>query len=416
MKRLVLIFSIVFLLLCTSCAKKEDKISISFSTWGSQSEIATIKYLISNFEKENPDIKIKLIHIPDNYFQKLHLLIASNLTPDVMFVNNLNFRMYLQAGKFEPLNEYIEQSGVLAKTDFIQNSFIPYTYSGEIYAIPRDISNLVVYYNKDIFDENNLPYPDDNWDMEDFLNIAKILTLDTDFNGKIDLWGVGFEEKPLFWLPFLLSNGGGIISPIDGSLIINSQKSKEALQFYSDLRNKYNVAPKVHEQASLTTSQLFLQNKVAMHMCGRWCSLTYKKNAEFNWDVVRFPRGKEGSIVGLDVSAWGISSTSKHKMAAWKFIEYLSSDSSSEVLTKGGLIFPAKLNVANSRIFLSAPPENAVAFLDAVDDAVPTPVCIKYSELIDLLDENLESFFNGNVSVEEAISDELVEKLSKLLD
>ena len=59
---------------------------------------------------------------------------------------------------------------------------------------------------------------------------------------------------------------------------MDSKKSKDSLQFYSDLRNKYHVSPKAEEQSSLTTSQLFLQGKVAMHICGRWCSLTYKKD------------------------------------------------------------------------------------------------------------------------------------------
>ena len=118
MKKLYLIFSLFVLLLCSSCSKSDDKVVISFSTWGSQSEINTIKYLIDDFEKNNSNIKVELVHIPDNYFQKLHLLIASNLAPDVMFINNLNFKMYLDAGKLEPLNNYIDTSRSVKKSDF----------------------------------------------------------------------------------------------------------------------------------------------------------------------------------------------------------------------------------------------------------------------------------------------------------
>jgi multiple sugar transport system substrate-binding protein len=62
---------------------------------------------------QNPNIKINLVHIPDNYFRKLHLLVASNLMPDVVFVNNLNANIYLEAEKFEPLNSYLKNSKTL---------------------------------------------------------------------------------------------------------------------------------------------------------------------------------------------------------------------------------------------------------------------------------------------------------------
>ena len=131
---------------------------------------------------------------------------------------------------------------------------------------------------------------------------------------------------------------------------------------------------------------------------------------------MRFPRGQEGSIVGLDVSGWVISANSKNKDAAWKFIEFLSTDKSLEILTQDGLIFPAKINVANSNVFLAEPPRNARAFIEVAKSAVPTPVTEKYAEINDLLDENLEGLFNGNISIDDAVSDELILRLNKLLN
>ena len=90
-KFLILTFSLFFL---TGCTNKNNFEEISFSSWGSQSEVEIIKKVISEFENENPSIKVRFLHFPQNYFQKLHLLFASNQAPDVIFINNLHLPIY----------------------------------------------------------------------------------------------------------------------------------------------------------------------------------------------------------------------------------------------------------------------------------------------------------------------------------
>jgi len=417
MRKIALIFfSFIFLIVC-GCSNPQNNVkTISFSTWGSQSEITTVKNLIKEFEKENPNIKVKLIHIPDNYFQKLHLLIASNLAPDVIFINNLNAPIYIDANKFEDLSSYLSNSEKISKEDFIQKSLMPLSKDNKIYAIPRDISTLVVYYNKDLFFKYLGSIPNENWTQEEFLKIAQKLTRDIDNDGKIDIFGFGFEKKSLYWLPFLLSNGGGILDDNSSHIILNNRNSLSSLQFYSDLRNKYHVAPKADEQSSLTTSQMFMQGKVAMHLCGRWCSLTYKKNKDLNWDILPFPKGEKGSIITMDASGWAISSSSNFKNEAWAFIEFMNSNKSMEYMTKDGLIIPSNKSVAYSQTFLQAPPDNAKIFLSTIDTAIPTSTCVKYTEINDVLDENLERLFNGKFDVDVIINTEFISKLKKMLN
>ena len=49
----------------------------------------------------------------------------------------------------------------------------PPCYDGSVYGFPRDISVEVLYYNKDIFDEAGVAYPDDTWTWDDFLAAAE---------------------------------------------------------------------------------------------------------------------------------------------------------------------------------------------------------------------------------------------------
>ena len=372
--RLVISLIISVFLLC-GCTKKETGTVIEFASWGSKSEVEILKPILSDFEKENPDIKVEFMHIPQNYFQKIHLLFASNTAPDVIFINNLYLPVYANAGVLEPLN--------LSSNQFYGQAIEALSFKGELYAIPRDVSNLVIYYNKDIFDKKHIPYPSQDWTFSEFLNTAEKLTDKNTF-------GISFEEDPLFYLPYLMSNGGGILP--DG---INKQESQNALNFYADLRKKYHVAPRKSDSASATMAQMFLQGRLGMYLSGRWMVPKIREEAEFDWDITQFPKGTKGSIVQLDASGWAVSKSSKHKKEALKLVEFLSSKQSIEKFVKSGLIVPAREDVGNSKIFLDGQkPENAKIFLDIIQTSKPTPVTVDYREILDKLKKDMEPRFN----------------------
>lgn len=307
-KQLLILFICVFVL--SGCTKTPEKTTIQFASWGSKTEIKILNPIFAEFEKENPNIKIDFIHIPQNYFQKIHLLFASNQAPDVLFINNLYLPIYANAGVLEQLET--------PDNKFFDKSIQALSYKGKLYAIPRDVSNFVIYYNKDLFKKYNVPIPNKYWSFEDFLILAQRLTKDINNDRKTDIWGIGFEEDPYYFLPYLMSEGGGILSDDANTVIINSPESKKGLQFYSDLRNKYHVAPTQAQSASETMAQMFLENKIAMHLSGRWLVPKYREDAKFNWNVINFPAGDKGSIVPLDASGWAISKNSKHKKRSTK--------------------------------------------------------------------------------------------------
>ena len=384
--------------------ENKNKTVIEFASWGSQTEIEILKPLLSEFEHENPDIKVKFIHIPQNYFPKIHLLFASNLAPDVVFINNLYLPVYANAGLFEKMpfvdkREYLNFNAFDSEEvnlSFYEKALKSLSYKGSLYAIPRDISNMVIYINKDIFDKYNTPYPNKYWTLKDLLILAKKLTLDTDNDGKTDIWGISFEEKPpLYYLPYLMSEGGGILSDDLKQNIIDSPQSQKGLNFYADLRNKYHVAPTRAEAGSATMAQMFLQGHLAMQVSGRWLVPKYLSDAKFNWNVVNFPAGDAGSIVPLDASGWAIAKSSKHKKEAMKLVQFLASERSIQQFTQSGLIVPARIDVAEGEfsIIENSPPNNQV-FIDAIYSSKPTPVSIDYNTVLDNLEQKTDYLFN----------------------
>ncbi len=377
----VLVFLLLVCFLC-GCTPGDTRTVVRFASWGSKSEVDIIKPLLEDFEEQNPDIRVDFMHIPQNYFQKIHLLFASNTPPDVIFMNNLYLPVYANSNVLEPVGSTANLS------QYDENILKSLSWNGQLYAVPRDVSNPVIFYNKDLFDKYGVEYPADDWTFEEFLSKAQKLTRD-------GVFGVSFEEEPLFFLPYLMSEGGGILSDDLAKIIIDTPESQRGLTFYADLRKKYHAAPMANESASATMAQMFLQKKIAMHLSGRWLVPKYRQEADFNWDIVSFPRGTHGGIVPLDSSGWAVAKNSKHKEEAHKLVNYLSSRESIERITESGLIVPARCDVQNSKYFLDGgKPEHANIFLNVIRTSKPTPVSVNYREILDNLSGKFERIFN----------------------
>lgn len=329
------------MVLLTGCA--ENRAVVRFASWGSQSEVAIIKPILTEFEAQNPDIKVDFMHIPQNYFQKIHLLFASKTAPDVIFINNIYLPLYA---------DFLLPARVNEK-DFYPQALQALSWQGTLYAVPRDISNMVIYYNKDMFRAKGVPFPRDNWDLREFLRAAQRLS------DPPRTFGVSFEEDPIYWLPFVMNDPDGP-------------------DFYADLR-KNGLAPMKSESASATMAQMFLQKRLAMHICGRWMVPKYRTDAKFDWGVAPFP-----GVVPADASGWAIAKSSKHPQQAQKLVDFLSSHDAEFV--KSGLIVPARC--ANAAMI------EEKAFLKAVQNSRPMPVSKDYIRQMDNLKEQLQYKFD----------------------
>jgi len=229
-------------------------------------------------------------------------------------------------------------------------------------------------------------------------------------------FSINVEPMSIYWLNFLVLNGGGLLSDDLKEVIITSPESVDALQRYVDLSYKDHFAPTKMEIASKTTAQMFINGELAMYLSGRWMVPKFRSTIkDFDWDVIRFPVSSTDKIT-VDTSGWAVSKSSKNKEDAVNFIKYMSSREVIEKITAQGLIVPARVDVANSSAFLDGKkPLNSEAFTEVLEYSKPTPVNVNYSFINDILQENLEDVFSGQKSAKEVLNDKFRKKLEALL-
>ncbi len=320
--------------------------------------------MINAFEAENPDIKIKQSAAAGGY-DDLEALILKNVQtgtlPTMAFCYPDHVAEYLSSGGSEgivsDMTSYIndEEIGfkasegshkdsngntVYGKDDYVKTFWEEgsnYTKSG-VYSVPFAKSTEALFYNKDVFDQNNWTVPN-TWDQMWTLckeikatygdEIVAPLGYDSDSNLFISFC----EQRDI---PYTSATG-------DQHYLFDNDKAKEMV---TDLKAKYDEGLFITKGSSgnnTYTSSKFTAGEILMSI-GSTGGTTYNQTMNFTVGVAEPPAydlSKKAVISqGPSICFFnGISqnATPKQLRAAWKFYKFISSaeNSTNYAITTG---------------------------------------------------------------------------------
>jgi len=376
--------------------------SISFMVFGDPAELAAYQTLTNAFEQKYPDIQVELIQIPgqSDYRKRLAADIVAGTPADVVLINYRRYAAFANTGALEPLGTYLEKSKIVKEADFYPESIKPYKWNGELMCIPQNISSLLVYYNKDLFDAAGVSYPANDWTWLHFLSAAQTLTKDLDNDGATDQFGAGIEAELIRMAPFIWQANGKIVDNESNptGLTLNSTEALDAADFFFGLQTVHHVVPNREEETSEDSESRFINGRLAMLFNSRRGVPTYRESANFDWDVAPLPQNQvKASILHSD--AYCLPSASNNKDAAWAFIEFANSIEGQTVVAETGRTVPSLIAVANSPAFLDPndKPANSQVFLEAIPYVRALPTHPNWADIEETASEELARGFYGEV-------------------
>lgn len=390
--RLVSLLLILFLPLASSCGQKKgaqaehlQAVEVKVAFWGGPEEIDIITQSMAGWQKEHPNIRVRFEHNPyTGYDSKILTRVAGGAAPDVIAAEVNYFVTFATRSVFISLNPFINEDKTFSLGDFFPSIVGRFTVGSQVYAIPRDVAPFAcVFYNKDLFDQEGLPYPADDWTWEDLLKTAQALTK-RDASGRITQYGF----YAWAWQNFIYGNGGDLVDDVKmpTKAALDNPKTIEGLQFYADLINKYQVMPTPLALANLGmgVDMMFAGGRLAMFLSGIWETPALRAKYSFRWDVAMFPKNREGiRRIGSGGTGYGILRSSKHPKEAWEVVKALTSAPVQAELARRGLAQPALRAVAQGESWaLSAePPLNKKMLNEAVNYIVFDPFHTKWREI-----------------------------------
>jgi len=314
--------------------------------------------LVREFNKQNPDVKVRMQIIPwATYYDKLTLGLAFDGAPEVFVLHAARIPEYASHGALYPMDSLVSTSG-LTESDFVPKAWQAGIYEGKRYGFPLDCHPLGMYYNVKLFEEAGIKGPPTT--MAEFVDAARKLTKDANGDGKPEQWGYAMTDIHLVGTTFLFQFGGGLLTPDLRRSALDTPESQAGVEALMSFADREKVSP---PPAGNDGWMAFQEGRVGMVFQGIWMidsleSQRKTKGLRYAAAPVPFFGPVKTVWAGSHSLCMPAKVNDTRKVAAWRFIKYLS-DRNLE-WAKGGQV-PVRNDVLNSPEFQALPVQREFA-------------------------------------------------------
>ena len=182
-----------------SFAQSNDSGTIRVLMNGGDADLLTSKNAIARFNKKFPNVKVTVDMDPistgwGDFVTKVLGQFASNSQYDIYGTAIETFQTFASRGVFEPIDDFIAANPNYS--DFAPALFDDCKYQGKTYFVPTSWNNIMINYNRDLFDKAGVKYPATGWTWDAFRAAAKALTV-KDSSGNVIFNGLRPSERRL---------------------------------------------------------------------------------------------------------------------------------------------------------------------------------------------------------------------------
>ena len=372
----------------------DQPVTITYSNYNaSGGNEETLQKMYEAFHEEYPNITVEIETIAYNdYFTQLQTRVSGGTAPDCYELNIENFAAYANKGALAEITG-VDFSGL------DETSLNAFNVNGKQYGLPGKFSNVVLFYNKDLFDQAKIDYPTADWTQNDLQKAAEAIRALGD-----DIYGY---YQPLTYNEFykvVAQFGGSLLNADKTEFTINAPENVAAAQMMADRILVSNVQPNEVQMGGIGDWDLFMSGRLGMMPTGIWAFNTFTEGCKFDWDIAVEP-GKEQKATHFFSDACVINNASNKKEAAATWITWLtSSDKAAAIRIEAGWDLPAIKDQSTPSAYLDiTPPANRQAVFDSLNYLVVPPVIEDYSLMSDIIGQKLSAAAAGTLTVQEAL-------------
>ena len=272
-----------------SSDKDEQQVQLVYQDWRTAWFSPMVEEMMETFHETHPNIRVFYTPDPKGLADIMLDQMKAGTAPDVFQGCCSYFPIWAQEGFTLDLRPFIEEDlAELATSDWDPAQYGSFlTRDGLRYAVPKYHGALALYYNKDLFDEYGVAYPDGSWDHDDYLSAMKQLTDDRDGDGNTDLWGSMIDISWDRIQVHLNGWGGNIVDPNDPTACgMDDPQAMEALEWIRARIWDDGVIATNLDVQGLATRDAFIGGQLSMVEDGSWALKDILSKSDFR---VPFP-------------------------------------------------------------------------------------------------------------------------------
>ncbi len=288
---------------------------------------------MTKFEEQNPDIDIEVIsYRSEVYSYYVRNLLDSGSQVDIVYANQMAMFTELEKSGFcEPLDSYVDRNNV---------PLSPYSISfrlseGKLMALPYRVDKFLLFYNKDLFDQAGLKYPDSAMTWNEWYETAEKLQCALGENQ----YGAFSIYIPTHWSEIFTSQSFSISN-------MNLSELRKGMHLLLQMQKDGTMVPMQEMSTHGGVQRLFETGNYGMYICGTWLMHYLKIDTQsgecsMHWGVTERPHwdGKKNEDAAW-VTSLCINKNSKEKESAWKFVNFVCGKQGAEIMANN-LMIPA---------------------------------------------------------------------------
>jgi len=321
----VLCLLLVFLPGCGETVPTPDLVTITFAHLAF--DTAHYERLAQDFNESHPYITVELRAKQPREWMRSGDLSVDDV--DVFVAQDSALAWLLEQESILNLDPFIEQDGSFELPDFYPRMVENLTNGGKTWAVPAGIDFLVMFYNQDLFDRYDVPYPEVGWTWDDFLNIVLAL-----HDPEANIFGYAPSSDLSDAVPFIYQHGGRVADDLQHPTrtTFDDPLTIEALEWYAKLILEYDAVPTPAEaRRAFGGSGYYIGRAFLRGQLGMWAGSFSERGGRYysstewdlRWGMVPLPRDKQSATIA-SVEGYYISSQAQHPDACWQWIAFAS--------------------------------------------------------------------------------------------
>lgn len=288
-----------------------------------------LEELVEDFNEQSDSVRVKPIFQGDyeDIQKKLRTGGGSQSIAPIVMTGDNDVPHMVNNEYITPMQEFIDEDDEVDTSEYEENILQRYEMDDKLYAMPMSSSNLLVYYNKDTFEEAGLDPEDPPKTFSDIKEMGKKITEETD--------QIGFTTGITPWaLAQLVSNQGGMFFNNDNGhsgepteALFNSEEGVRAFEWLDEMHEDGILENMGRDWGDISTA--FVGEDAGIIAMSTADIKGNVDNADFEVGVstVPVPEGTEPQGLAVGGNALWITkdATDEHKEAGWELVKFLSS-------------------------------------------------------------------------------------------
>ena len=382
--------------------------TLSFTTWGTDSELAGFRQAIAGFEAANPGKKVALNAVPyEQMFTNIDAQLQAGNPPDVFRVPYYTLGGYAGRGQLLDLSSRFP-AGFADR--FTPTAWAAVQGDGKPVGVPHHTDTSVILYNKALLagaGVTTVPTRvEDAWTWDEFGELAATL------RGKLPAAKYPFAYNwqgngVTRWMSWLFQADGRFLSEDLTKSAIDSTAGRRAVEFTKSFFTKSFVPPNSSVKSTTYAADIWYSQTAAMTFGGAFLIPDADSTLEFEWGATYSPRLARG---GGDFggNALVVTAATKQPDLAAAFLDFATQADSMRSFCQSSSLLPTRRDLAESGIQFDVRPELSPVFTGQAKQVQPGDAAQVASpamtKIITVLKDQLEEAFVGDRSVADTVA------------